>query len=320
MICPAHRSRLLATVVLLAPLAASAAEEIDYRAAPGCPGKDAFVTAAIQKSSGRVVGLAGAGPLKVELRATPAGYTGLLQRVPEGSVPTVAPRVLAAARCEDVVEALALTLALSLVAPEEPPPSHAEQVVAAAPERPRPVARASRRLSVGLGVRGGRYLVDAPLLGGALEVGLAREARPGDGWWTAGLEGRLRISWLRNDLVLAPGRARFALLAAALEICPLHLEGGRARVGLCLVSEAGRLDGEGIAIAHPQQGRSAWLALGGAAEVELALTRRWHLAGAAQVARPLQQTSFVFAEPVNPVSRTAAAALAATVTLVAHFP
>jgi hypothetical protein len=317
MICPAHWSRLVATVVLLAPLGAAAAEEIDYRAAPGCPGKDAFVKAAIQKSAGRVVGLAGAGPLKVELRATPAGYTGLLQRVPEGSDPTVAPRVLAAARCEDVVEALALTLALSLVPPVEPP--GAEQVLAAAPARPPSVARAARRLSVGLGVRGGRYLNDAPMLGGALEVGLAREARSEDGWWTAGLEGRLRISWLRNDLVLAPGRARFAVLAAALELCPVHLE-GRLRVGLCLVSEAGRLDGEGIEIAHPQQGRSAWLALGGAAELQLALSRRWHLAGTAQVARPLQQTRFVFADPADPVTRTAAAALAATVTLVALFP
>jgi hypothetical protein len=254
------------------------------------------------------------GPLKVALRATPAGYTGMLERAPGSPGEAPAPRVLSAARCEDVVEALALTLALSLV----PPPDRVPEVtVAAAAPAPRVAAR--RRLTLGAGLQAGRFVTGAPMLGTAVALGLARAGRD-DPRWSLALEGRVRLAWNRSDVVLAPGRARFELMTAALELCPLHLNAGRARLGLCGLAEAGRLGGEGIAIAHPQWGRSAWLALGGGPDLAVALTRRWHLIGSAFVTRPLRQTRFVFAEPAEAVARTAGVAVAGSLALAVHFP
>jgi hypothetical protein len=157
------------------------------------------------------------------------------------------------------------------------------------------------------------------MLGAALALGLTRAAREG-ARWSLGFEGRVRLSWNRSDVVLAPDRARFELMVAAVELCPVHVGAGRARLGLCGLAEVGRLGGEGINIAHPQWGRSTWLAVGGGPELTLALTRRWHLIGTAFVSRPLRQTRFVFAEPTLPVARTAGAAFAGSLALAVHFP
>jgi len=219
--------------------------------------------------------------------------------------------VLSAARCEDVVEALALTLALSLLPPAEPPAA-----VAAAAPPPVPAPRASR-LALGTGLQAGRFVSDAPMLGAAVLVGLARGARAG---WSLAPEGRLRFSWSRSDVALDPGRARFQLLSGALELCPLHLGAGRARAGLCGLLEAGALEGEGIGITHPRRARSAWLAVGGGPELEVALTRRWRLLGTAFVTRPLRQTRFVFADPDQPVAGTTGLALSGALAVAVHFP
>jgi len=297
---------------LVWPGAARAIEEtIEYQAAPGCPDRGAFLQAALRKVPGKKP--AAPGPLKVEVRATLAGYTGTLEKRPDREGEPAAPRVLSAARCEDVVEALALTLALSLVPPVDPAPE-----VAVAAAAPRPRATASRRLTLGAGLQAGRFVAGAPMLGAALALGLTGAA--GEAPWSLGLEGRVRLSWNRSDVVLAPDRARFELMVAAVELCPLHVGTGRARVGLCGLAEVGRLGGEGIGIAHPQWGRSTWLAFGGGPDVAVALTRRWHLIGTAFISRPLRQTRFVFAEPAEAVARTAGAAFSGSLALAVHFP
>jgi hypothetical protein len=307
------RALLVATLCTVVwPAAARAAETIEYEAAAGCPDRGAFLAAAARKAPGKQP--AKTGPLKVEVRATLAGYTGVLERAPASPGEAPAPRVLSAARCEDVVEALALTLALSLV----PPPERVPEVAIAA-AAPAPQVASRRRLTLGAGLQAGRFVGGAPMLGATVAVGLARAERDAPRW-SLGLEGRVRLSWNRSDVVLAPRRARFELMAAALELCPLHLNAGRARVGLCGLVEGGRLGGEGIAIAHPQWGRSGWLALGGGPELAVALTPRWHLVGAAFVTRPLRQTRFVFAEPAEPVARTASVAVAGSLAVAVHFP
>lgn len=312
-----HRKALLGAALcagaVVWPGAARAIEEtIEYQAAPGCPDRGAFLDAALRKVPGKKP--AATGPLKVEVRATLAGYTGTLERHTDGDSEPPAPRVLSAARCEDVVEALALTLALSLVPPRDPEP---EVVVAAVAPRPR--VATSRRLTLGAGLQAGHFVTGAPMLGAALALGLSGSSREGERW-SLGLEGRVRLSWNRSDVVLAPDRARFQLMAAAVELCPLHIGAGRARLGLCGLAELGRLGGEGIGIAHPQWGRSTWLALGGGPELAVALSRRWHLIGTAFVSRPLAQTRFVFAQPTEAVARTAGAAFSGALALAVHFP
>jgi hypothetical protein len=306
---------LLAAAIVWPGAARAIDEALEYQADAGCPDRDAFLGAALRKMPGKkptAIGL-----LKVEVRATPAGYTGTLERGPDrGSEPPV-PRVLSAARCEDVVEALALTVALSLVPPPDPAPEVAVTAVAPPPRPPRPPTR--RHLSLAAGLQAGRFVTGSPMLGAALAVGLTGAASDG-ARWSVGLEGRLRLSWNRSDVGLAPGRARFELMVAGVELCPVHVRAGRARLGLCGLAEVGRLGGEGIGIPHPRWDGSTWLAFGGGPELAVALTRRWHLIGSAFVSRPLRQTRFIFAEPTEPVARTAGAALSGSLALAVHFP
>jgi hypothetical protein len=300
-----------AAVLAPAPLAA-AAEAIDYQADPGCPDQAAFLSAAARKSAGGAGGLVEPGALKIQLRATPAGYTGRLERRGLGDSAT-APRVLSAPRCEEVVEALALTLALSLVPAADPEPV----VVAVAPG-PAPPQRRPGQLALALGVRAGGFVPGEPGLGPTLSVGLARA---GDGrFWTVAFEGGLRLSWNRSDLARSPGRARFELMALGLELCPLHAGAGRARLGVCGLVEAGLLGGQGIEIAHPRWGRAAWLALGGGVDLAIAVSRRWWGMASAQLARPLEETRFVFAEPAETVARTATLVPSGALAVGMRFP
>jgi hypothetical protein len=302
----AHRTWLATIAGGICALIASraGAEPIDYQADPGCPDRGAFLKAAARKSAAAGT-LTGAGPLRVQLRATSTGYTGVLER-------REAARVLTGARCEDVAEALALTLALSLVPAAEPPAA-----VAAVAPPPAPPPRA-HRLTISAGLRGGGFVSGEPMLGPALGLGFS----PGDQgrFWTVGLAGDLSLSWTRSDLARTPARARFELLALALQLCPVQAGTGRARLGLCALAEGGVLGGQGIDIAHPRWGRAAWLALGGGLRMEIAVTRRWLVVASGQVTRPLQTTRFVFAEPSEPVARTAGVVPAAALALGARFP
>jgi hypothetical protein len=80
------------------------------------------------------------------------------------------------------------------------------------------------------------------------------------------------------------------------------------------------LRGQGVAIAQPRRAGAPWVAAGGAAVVRLALTPRWALVGAAQLARPLRQTRFAFAEPHTVVAHTPPRASAGSLGVAVRFP
>jgi hypothetical protein len=306
---PAHRRWLTTIGAVVCALVAStaAAEQVEYQADAGCPDRGTFLQAAARKSA---ASLTAAGPLRVQLRATPGGYTGVLERRGNGGA-----RVLSGVRCEEVADALALTLALSLVPPRDEPPA---VVAAVSPPTVAPRGRTAFTLSAGL--RGGGGVSGEPMLGAAVGVGLWRSGLDEARSATVGLEGNVHLSWSRSDVAGEPARARFELLALSLDLCPLHAGVGRARASLCGLAEAGVLGGQGIDIAHPRWGRSAWVALGGSLQLELAMTRRWQVVASGQVARPLWATRFVFTQPDEPVARTAAVVPSATLGLAARFP
>jgi hypothetical protein len=307
---PAHRRWISTIVAVVCALVAStaAADQVDYQADAGCPDRGSFLQAAARKSAS--ASLTAAGPLKVQLRATPGGYTGVLERRGNGGA-----RVLSGARCEEVADALALTLALSLVPPRDEPPA----VVAAVAPPPLP-ARGRAAFTLNAGLRGGGGVSGEPMMGVSVGVGLSRSQLDEARSWNLALEGGVRLSWNRSDVAGEPARARFELVAASLDLCPVHAGMGRARASLCGLAEAGILSGRGIDVAHPRWGRSAWLALGGGLQLELALTRRWQVVASGQVAWPLLATRFVFTQPDMPVARTAGVVPSATLALAARFP
>jgi hypothetical protein len=301
---------------------AHADEEVDYDVAPGCPDRAAFLSDVARRVPGQVSGHSSGSllnaRLKVEVSATPDGFQGVLRR--EDASGASEPRVLRAARCEDLVQGLALTAALSFVSTSEAPPA----VVAARPaEAPTPAASAAERTRpfVGLGVLIGGFVADAPMGGLELTAGLTRPASGSRAWFDLGVDGRIRAAFGRSDLLGSSATARFELYAGGVELCPLHAGfGDRGRVSLCGTGEAGLLRGRGIAIANPRWANATWLTAGGNATVRLRLAGRWQLLGSAGLERPIRRTEFVFAEPRVLVARTPAWVSAGSLAVVAHFP
>lgn len=231
-------------------------------------------------------------------------------------------RELRASSCHELVDAMALVVALAIESPHEvatvapespapPPPPRspppipppvplpAPSAVTMAEPRLRPVAGSRWRHTVGARFVAESALAPEPLLGGQLSLGWEH---PG------GLEIRGYGGWLSGGAVDAgPGRARFRLLGGGAEACYslLHPLPGM-KLGPCLGAEAGALRGEGLANGAIVEGRTAtrfWAA--GRALGQL----RWRtgrlsleLAGGAVL--PWVRHSFVFETPDSVIHET----------------
>jgi hypothetical protein len=283
------------------PRSARAEDSVTYDVAAGCPDRAAFLAQVAQLSPARAPGAKQDARLRIEVSATAEGWRGRLYR--EDSAGASEPRVLTAKRCADLIDGLALTVALGAVSEAEPWPI----VVTRAPATP-PILVATprrRRLLIGLGLRLGGFVADLPMAGLELTGGLAQvDPEPKTGLALA-WEGHARASLSRSDVGFASPRARFDLYAAGVALCPAHAQAGRrVRLGLCALGEAGLLRGRGIAVANPQWANTAWLNAGAGASLRVALGGRWQALVGAQLARSLHGTRFVFAEPRALVAET----------------
>jgi hypothetical protein len=275
---------------------------IRYTAPPGCPDAAAFVALVGGHTGGAWdVRDAGAAPdLLVQIRDRAGGRVGSVRRA---AAAEDGAREIAAADCRELVEALALSTALSLGAPPAAPPPAA--AVSAAPGRPPDAPAAPVAWTFGAGVLATFVLPGQPMPAGSLFVELGHRGR------RAGLavhtpDVRLALAHARNDLFGAE-RARFALSTAGLALCPADVGLGRATtLRLCAAADVGLLEGEGVAVTTPRTSRF-FFAAGGAR-----LGLRWdagrHVAIEAQaaVAAPLERTRFVFEMPRIEVARVPA--------------
>jgi hypothetical protein len=203
-----------------------------YRSTDGCPDGAAFV--GLLARLGRAGSLAGVGD-RVDFVVTvafgPGQSSGRLER--QSSEGTVAIRDVAAARCSEVADALALSLDLAL-----DPSAPASE--APAPEAPAPEAPAlapSGAWQTRLGAQGQLFsgVAGAVLPGAALFVDLRRMA--------PGLATRLSL-WGARGTQGGAIELRFGLLGSRLEACwawPL----GPLAVSPCLGTELGFLVAEG---------------------------------------------------------------------------
>ncbi|MHB8873290.1 MAG: hypothetical protein ACYC8T_06355 [Myxococcaceae bacterium] len=254
----------LAAAVLLAAGAASGASaeaiHLRYEASPECPDREAFE----QQLRARFVQLRAAEPQQaarsfhVTLTRDDELFQGVLTvREADGQESS---RSVSAARCEEVVSALALVAAAAIelrasrspvghrpgldVVEPPPPPS---------PPRPPPPPR--RGWGFGAGARfevtGGAS--PRPLLGGAAFLELERAERPSP-LFRAGV----RFS-PGQDVVQAGGAgARFELFAGHLEACPFQAQlGSPVSLRPCARLEAGVLTatGRGLRSAPPSAAR-----------------------------------------------------------------
>lgn len=272
-------------VALLGGLPAARAETasvpvaVEYEAIEGCP-PEADFWAALSSRSSRVQRSEVSGAtatLRVSVILTPQGVLGRLQIVRRDR--TTEPRFVEAANCEEVVEALALTAALSVEGdvagtPEPPPPPPAPPP----PPEPEPAPGDSpytdRRLPIdyieaprvtgpeewkaGLHAYAiGAFVVDerASLGLGAMIVIARRRDTTMTQLLGLGVAASSTASTGGND------SARYNLTSAELVGCPTTF-GEVLLLRPCALFQVGILDAKGQNISNPEHTRDRWWAPG----------------------------------------------------------
>ncbi len=266
---------------------------IAYSAPSDCPPVDVFIALVEQRVGGRWRVASGSGDVRfsVEITGAAGGRTGRVVRTKGGT--QSAPREVAGGSCGDLVEALAFITALSL---EEPPSS--DTPVAAVAAAPSPAAGAvPAAWTAGAVVSVWALLPPQPMTGAGIFV---ERGLTDWGGRRISLRPDMRFSLLhsRNDVVQDPGRARFALLAAELDVCPVGARANKSLVlRLCAAGTAGMLWGRGLDIDVPRTARSLWASAGVLGRARLALGRRARIALHAGAVAPLRPADFVFDTP-----------------------
>ena len=183
------------------------------------------------------------------------------------------------ATCDEVVEALALTVTLALdpdafisrMSPRDGQLTSAPTLTGP-PKPPVSAAQPSQSGSTSqweLGVRWAAASVVLPGLSFGPAIRLAYFGDPPEfGPFSLGVS----LSYLRNDLLSSPEYGEFGLASLGVEFCPLRSRlAARFGVGLCALGAGGWLSAKGLAIDHPESTRRSWweAGIGGLAVLKL---------------------------------------------------
>ncbi|AUX34407.1 hypothetical protein SOCE836_065800 [Sorangium cellulosum] len=227
--------------------------------------------------------IAGVAPeFEVHFLRTDATYTAVLQAGGRARQLSSEP----GATCDELVEAVALTVAILLdsqPAPPPAPPPAAPAPVAVPPPRPPPQAPRGD-VALELGAAGTVGMLD-PLRPAAMaDVFLRRSA------WSAGLG----AVWLpRQDIEIAPGAVSVGLVAATARGCATLLgELDAFRLSACAVSLLGAVHGAGKGFDPDREAAAPWFAVGASALAEGPLfgTRALGWAARATLLAPVVRT------------------------------
>ena len=288
---------------------------IRYEAPPECPGPSRFLSLLEARSAGRWrARQTDRDPdFIVEIRNGVAGKVG---RVRRGGRPGEGSREIASTDCDDLVQALALSTALSLD-DDISATSAAGPVIVARPTAPQEAPGSS--WIVGGGAANTFLLPSQAMPAASLFVENGRRL------WASGLgiqrpDLRLALSYARNDLFGAD-RARFTLSDAGLTICPVGVGlGERSSLRICGSAEVGMLSGEGIAVGSPRMSRFLWAAAGAVARLRWAPGGRMIIEAHAGLVAPFERTTFIFEVPRVEVATVPALVAAAGLTVGLTIP
>jgi hypothetical protein len=290
---------LVLTLAAAAPGGAAEAIHLTYDAPPECPSREAFE----QQIRLRCDGLRAAEPQErarsfvVAVVQQGALFEGTLTVRDLDAQETS--RSFSSARCDEVTSALALVAAAAIelragrtpVEPRpkvEPPKELPPEVAVPAP----PLApRRGWLLGVGahLGVTGGAS--SRPLFGGAAFVEL-ENAR--DSVWSPLV--RVGVKFVPGqDVPVGEAAARFSLVSAAAEVCPLEaLAASRVSLRPCVRLEAGALTASGLYLPDPKTATRPWLAPAVVGRVRVRTWGSLSLELEAAAAFPLVRDRFYF--------------------------
>jgi hypothetical protein len=286
--------------------------DLDYSAPAECPDGERFralLAGFVPRARSADEGERPVGPrIVVRIAHESAGPRGTLRLF--GRQATTEARELAAATCAEVAEGLALTAALA-ISPDEVAVAPAQVAREQAVETPAPA-------SWWVGAAAG---AEAPIAAVTLaSAGLSVERRVTRRFGVHAPDLALDVRHARNDVVGAPGDARFTLSSATLAACPV---GGALGEGFaasaCAALTGGVIEARGIAIAHPTDAAAPWVAIGATARASRALGQATALSLVGALERPMRPIRFHFDLPERPVAVSAAATWRAAIELDMRF-
>jgi hypothetical protein len=317
---PALLCGMASAVLVLAALASGdvAPLHVRYEAPPGCPDEQAFY-GAVQSRTARVrVAPEAEATYVFHVRITrdPAGSVGELRTVRDGR--EGAGRRVEGSTCEEVMQALALTVALSVdpsasivAAPSAsapPLPSASSKPVPLPPPRPvrppPPAAPLAPSWTFEVGVEGLVAEQVDPFVsaGGALVGGIAQTR---EGLWAPSVD--IAIGQLRNDVFSTPSDAAVTLTLASVTACPVHWPFWQASdVRFCAVGQGGSMVARGREVLRPRSIGRAWFGVGPAAQARLVLFSRFVVKLDIALMVPFAPRQFVIDEPPRVVAETPA--------------
>lgn len=313
---------------------------VDYVAPPECPPATVFQHDVQSRlPEGRTVAL-GAIPsgvelgLRVRVVKVASGYRAELTTITADGQSS--PRHIEAPVCEELMDAMAFTAALTVApnasatpapeptpaepvssdefAPEAAPttvvPSHTETPPTSSPPAEDPSIDLVSPSADGpphvhdwtASVAAGFTLTS--LVGPGVSPGLLAGLRYSDespGPWSPAV--RLSIlgsQWVSNDV----SNASFATIGAQLDFCPSSSRDGSLTVRPCVVGQVALLRAEGKHLTNTEQVTLALPSLGAQVELLQALSSRWFIAGAVGLQFPLGRHSFATGRPATEIAAT----------------
>jgi hypothetical protein len=300
--------------LLLALGEGTTAFRLSYDAPAACPSEAAFFDAIQARTEHVRRASADESALEASVRVsrTERGFVGEVRETLNGTESSA--RTVDGKTCKEVVEALSLTIALSIDpnahAPiEKSPPSAPEP--GACPPAPAvtpapapapitaPLASPPLELELGLGVLATETLTSELSAGAALSGTFLKrtgEAR------LASLEFSL---WFATTGVLAPPsnhEARFEGLS--LDACPARFEFGSIELGPCALVTAGALEAKGRGVSMPSTVEHAWWSAGLDFQWSVLLGGGLVLESALGGGVPLAKRRFYLSQPGHVVAET----------------
>lgn len=297
------------TAVLLALGVQAVPVRVSYDVPADCPNAQAFYDA-VRARTDHVRQAVGEEPrLDVSVRVThdPRGFAGEVREAVNGKESAV--RSMDGVTCKEVVEALSLTVALSIdpdahapvAQPPGPPPGPTAPPAAAnAPaEVAPPASNAPLRLEIGLGALGTVVDTAGLSLGGALFASVLREASP---YTSSSVQ--LALSFASTGLPSAPSdhRARFGALL--LDACPWRHRMGDVELAPCALGSFGVLEVSGRAISDAKTVDRAWWSAGLDAQLSWLLGSGWVFEGALGGTVPLVRRRYFANDSDHVVAET----------------
>jgi hypothetical protein len=300
--------------------------KIEFDAPNGCSSVDAFYEGVHSRTNRVRWALEGETAVQIRIRLFRAGtkIKGELRLSDqEGEKET---RKVDGATCDEVVEALSLTVTLALdptallVARKSTEPAAGEDdkngaARAAPPALPpsttggqapvqsrTPIAASASTIHSEFGAQFLAASVISPgaSFGGALS---ARVIVPSYtlGKWSTGVT----LLHVQNDLLKSASWGTFSLTALALDLCPVSAGSTQLDAQLCAVAVGGWLHGNGSGVvAHPDSVARSWWSLGLRADASMELVGALRLALDVGAQAPIIRREFVISTPNQTVGHT----------------